>query len=132
MMICNMSYHWKYLYALKQARSKSALISVALGKRETIPGSTKCTIVAKWLYHEPVLCIDKALFILDALSCAMPATPPWKTLCLVRLSRWKREVEEVIKILRRSGFSNPLWRGRVRRPGCSLSGHAVRGGFFPP
>jgi hypothetical protein len=38
----------------------------------------------------------------------------------------------MIKRLRRSGFSDPLRRGRVRRAGCALCGHAVRGGFFPP
>jgi len=53
------------------------------------------------------------LFVPYALGCPMPAAPPWQTLGLVSLSWWKREVEEMIKRLRRSGLGDTLWSGRV-------------------
>ena len=40
------------------------------------------------------------LFVPYALGRPMPATSPWKTLGLMGLSWWKREVEEMIKRLR--------------------------------
>jgi len=53
------------------------------------------------------------LFVPNALRSSMPATPPWQTLDLLSLSWWKREVEEVIKRLRGSGFGDALWSGWV-------------------
>ena len=112
------------------------------------------SIIAQWVHNEPVLCVDEAyermewlicpsgweimtakltLFIPNALGCPMPATPPRQTLDLLSLSWWKREVEEMIKRLRGSGFGDALWSRCVRRGICASGGRHNRCGvsFLP-
>jgi hypothetical protein len=67
-----------------------------------------------WLALGFELEVSLTLFIPNSMwSCHMPAAPPWQTLDLMSLSRWKREVEEMIERLRGSGLGDALWSGRV-------------------
>jgi hypothetical protein len=68
---------------------------------------------AWWDFRWEIMTEKLTLFVPNAMDRPMPATPPWQTLGLLRLSWWKGEVEEMIERLRGGGLGDALWSGRV-------------------